>query len=175
MPEDRKPQRPGSRRAPGKPEGAPEARGGVGPQRPSGRADVQRPSGRAGAQRPSGRAGAQRPSGRKAYTRKCPKCGAVVEFGVRKCPECDASIGRQRRAFRPKKGGCLKIVVILAIVLVVLVGAFLGLLFAAPGLVPAGIRDALRGLGLPVPEVTEEGETEEGTEGEDTEAGESEE
>ena len=153
MPEEQRPQRPGSRRAPGKPGGAPEARGGAGPRRPSGRA---------GPQRPSGRAGQERPSGRKAYTRKCPECGVVVEFGVRKCPECDASIGRQRRAFRPKKGGCLKIVVILAIVLVVLVGAFLGLLFAAPGLVPAGIRDALRGLGLPVPEVTEKGDAEEG-------------
>ena len=56
-----------------------------------------------------------------------------------------------------------------------LVGAFLGLLFAAPGLVPAGIRDALRGLGLPVPEVTEKGDTEEGAAEKDSEAGKSEE
>lgn len=109
--------------------------------------------------RPTGSIGARRPvSARgkgKTFTRACAKCGAPVPFGQRKCPSCGALVGRQRPGLgRRKRGFFTKLILLVLVVVVVGGGGLAAVLFLKPALVPAGIRDSLRGLGLPVPEVS---------------------
>ncbi len=105
----------------------------------------------------AGGAGANRSSRRKAYTRKCPKCGEDVPFGTRKCPSCQATVGRPRGAHRRGLGLLTKLIIAVLVLVILGGGGFAAVLFLKPALVPAGIRDGLRGLGLPVPKVSAPG------------------
>ena len=165
MPEGQGPTRRGGRRQRATGIGGPGPASGGGVPRPG----VPRPASGPGApgagpgaggpgtgrpRRTTGATGPPRPSGRKtSFTRKCRKCDEEVPFGERKCPSCGAPVGRQRGA--PRKGGCLKKIVILLVLVVLAVGVFAVVLFVKTERVPAFIRDFLRNRGVPVPEVTE--------------------
>ena len=82
-------------------------------------------------------------------------------------------MGRRREALAGRGMGFFtKLILLVLILIIVGGGAFAAVLFLKPGLVPAPIRDRLRDLGLPVPEVTvPEGEAApEGEEAEEAEA-----
>lgn len=123
-------------------------------QKPGNRGSERRRAQPPKVQSQAGGAGEKRSSRRKAYTRKCPECGEQVPFGTRKCPSCDATVGRPRGGSRRGGGSLMKVVIILFVLVLVVCGGFAAVLFLKPALVPAGIRDSIRRLGLPVPEVS---------------------
>lgn len=106
-------------------------------------------------------------TGRMRSPRKCPECGAEAPPGARECAECGATLRRPR----PKKGGCLKKLILLVILLAVLAGGLAAVVFLAPHLLPERVRDTLKSLGVPIKmpaEAEEEKEEEEPAESEES-------